>query len=71
MKTISHTNRSKDKLLHIETDLGIVNIRVGLYDLKGRRVDSIEVIPSSYAGEHKIKRIGYCNTRLIELNKLN
>ena len=47
MKTIIHTSKSKDKMLHIETELGIVNITVGLYDTKGRRVESIEVLPSS------------------------
>ena len=29
MKTIIHTSKSKDKMLHIETELGIVNITVG------------------------------------------
>ena len=64
MKTIIHTSKSKDKMLHIETELGIVNITVGLYDTKGRRVESIEVLPSS--GEKKIIRRSYANTRLIE-----
>jgi hypothetical protein len=54
-------------LLHVETPLGIVNIRVGLNDLKGRKVDSIEVIPNRYAGEKKVTRRGFANTRLIEL----
>ena len=61
MKTISHDK----ELLHIETPLGIVNIRVGLFDQKGRRVNSIEVIPNNYAGDPKVKRSGFCNTRLI------
>lgn len=52
--------------LHVETPLGIVNIRVGLHDLKGRRVDSIEVIPDRYVGEKKVRRSGYGNTRLIQ-----
>lgn len=55
--------------LHVETPLGIVNIRVGLSDNKGRRVNSVEVIPSRYAGEKKILRSGYGNTRLIECLK--
>ena len=54
-------------LLHVETPLGVVNIRVGLHDFKGREVDSIEVIAPKYAGENKIKRSGYSNTRLIRL----
>ena len=63
MKTIVH----RDGLLHVETPLGIVNIRVGLSDFKGRKVESIEVIPNRYAGEKKVTRKGYANTRLIEL----
>lgn len=66
MKRISHYSKSKDKLLHIETDLGIINIRVGLIDNEGRRVESIEIIPNGYAGEPKVTRDGYANTRLIE-----
>ena len=62
MKTVVH----KKGLLHVETPLGIVNIRVGLSDGLGRRVDSIEILPSRYAGEKKIIRSGYCNNRLIE-----
>lgn len=45
MKRLSHTRRSRDKLLHIETELGIVNIRIGLKDMQGRPVTSIEIIP--------------------------
>lgn len=53
--------------LHVETPLGIVNIYVGLRDATGRRVERIEVIPNNYAGEPKVTRSGYANTRLIEL----
>jgi len=63
MKTIIHNKG----LLHVETPLGIVNITVGLHDMIGRRVDSIAVIAPQYAGEPKIVRRGYANTRLIEL----
>lgn len=66
MKSISWNKRD---MLHIETPLGIVNIRCGLSDLNGRAVDSIEVIPANYAGENKIVRRGYCNTRLIQLKR--
>ena len=45
MKSISHTSRARDKILHIETDLGIINIRVGLTNLEGYPVESIEIIP--------------------------
>ena len=63
MKTICHHKGC----LHIETPLGIVNITVGLHDKYGRRVESVQVIASRYAGEPKIIRSGYANTRLIEL----
>ncbi len=54
------------KLKHIESTLGIINIRE-LKDLLGRDVVSIEVIPDQNIGEHKVKRIGLANTRLIKL----
>lgn len=47
MKRISFyakRNRSGN-LLHIETDGCIVNIRVGLHDVEGREVTSVQVIP--------------------------
>ena len=68
MNRISHTSRSKDKLLHIETDLGIINIRVGLTDTDGHRVESVEIIVNKYAGEPEVFLDGHTNTRLIELS---
>ena len=53
--------------LHVETPLGVINIRVGLSDMKGRRVESIKVSPNNYAGEQKVIRRGLANTRLVEL----
>ena len=63
MKTVDH----RHGCLHVETPLGIVNIRVGLSDRRGRRVESVEVIAPEFCGEPKIVRRGYCNTRLVEL----
>ena len=62
MKTIQHYSTSKDKLLHIETDLGIINIRVGLQDRIGQEVTSIEIIKDS----ENIKLDGCVNNRLIK-----
>lgn len=46
MKTIHHFNTAKDKLLHIETEGCIVNIRVGLQEQGTyRNVTSIEILP--------------------------
>lgn len=45
MKRISHFNTARDKLLHIETEGAIVNIRVGLSDNQGQAVTSIEILP--------------------------
>lgn len=44
MKTINLTNRAKDKLLHIEAEGCIVNIRVGLHNQDGQEVTSIEIL---------------------------
>ena len=57
----------KDGRLHVETPLGVINIRVGLTDCTGRRVDSITVTPDETTGDRKIVRRGYYNTRLVEL----
>lgn len=70
MKRISHTSRSRDNTLHIETDLGIVNIRVGLYDgLQDCPVESIEIIPDKYAGETPVIVDGSTHVRLIRGGK--
>jgi hypothetical protein len=63
MKTVS----LKNGLLHVETPLGVINIRVGLVDSTGRRVDSVTVTPDEIIGDKKIIRRGYYNTRMIEL----
>jgi len=58
----------KKEALHIETPNGIVNIRCNLTDLRGRAVDSIEIIPDRYAGENKVKVMpSRHNVRLIRL----
>lgn len=68
MRTIGFTERNRSgDLLHVETPLGIVNIRIGLSDAEGRRVESIEVIPNDYAGEPRVDVDGYRNTRLVEV----
>lgn len=58
-------------LLHVEMPNGIVNVRAGLSDRRGRAVDSIETIPYRYAGERKVIRSGYANTRLIRCKSVN
>ncbi|KKN74115.1 hypothetical protein LCGC14_0394550 [marine sediment metagenome] len=68
MRRMRH--KEPGKVLHIETPLGIVNIRVGLRDLKGRAVDSIQIIPDQCPGEQKVVRRGGCpNIRLIQLKR--
>lgn len=63
MKTVT----LKNGLLHVETPLGVINIRAGLVDVAGRRVDSITVTPNEIIGDKKIIRRGYYNTRMVEL----
>jgi hypothetical protein len=41
------TVRWMDGVLHIETSLGIINIRPRLVDTYGHHVDSIEVLPDA------------------------
>jgi hypothetical protein len=47
MKTITHFNTARDKLLHIETEGCIINVRVGLQEYGTyRNVIAIEVLPN-------------------------
>lgn len=75
MKTVHHFNTARDKLLHIETEGGIVNIRVGLSEHgTDRNVTAIEILPDTngdgcgnpawtIAGEPTAKAI---NVRLVQ-----
>lgn len=45
MKRINHFNTARDKLLHIETEGCIVNIRIGLQNHEGQNVTHIEILP--------------------------
>ena len=65
LKIIRHYKSGE--VLHIETPNGVVNIRVGLFDRKGRSVDSIAVSPDAYANEPKVVLYGRHNTRLVRL----
>lgn len=68
MKIIHHYNTARDKLLHIETEMAIVNIRVGLSNDKGQEICFIEILPGQYAGE-KIKFEGSINNRLVRIKE--
>lgn len=62
------SNVPKDlNLIHIETPLGIFNIRLNLQDKKGRKVEHVSVIGSKRCGDKIVKSTGY---RLIELKKV-
>ena len=63
MKTIQHRNTAKDKTLHIETELGIITVRVGLYDTDGNEVESIQI---SFDKGEGIILDGQRNNRLIK-----
>ena len=60
IRTIVVGKRSRCDVLHVEAPNGIINIRWGLSDCKGRAVDSIEVIPDAGCTVS-----GYLNTRII------
>jgi hypothetical protein len=63
--------RSRDKLIHIETELGILNIRLGLHDVDGRKVESFQFIPDDrFAGDPIVRfRPGPSNCRFVQLKK--
>jgi hypothetical protein len=66
MKRVSITGKRGPQILHVETDLGIVNIYVGLMDDFGRRVESVELIADDYAGEPKVSVDGYVRSRFVQ-----
>lgn len=67
MKTITfHASTARADILHIETDLCIVNVRVGLHDADGRAVTTVEIIPDQYAGEPRVRLDGSASTRVIQ-----
>lgn len=73
MKTINWTEKKQLRygILHIETPNGIVNINVGLTDLKGRPVDSINFVPDRYYGEGKVVIYpSRYNTRMVRLKTI-
>lgn len=55
MKTV---RPGRARIIHVETELGIVNIYVGLTDAGGRKVETVEMIPNQYAGETEVLVIG-------------
>ncbi len=65
MKTIHHFNTARDKLLHIETEGCIVNIRVGLQNTEGQEVTSVEVL----ADNDGWRLDGTVNNRVIKETK--
>ena len=58
--------------LHIETDHAVINVYVGLQDYEGRRVETISIAPSQYAGEPKFmvvdgeEELNHLNVRVRE-----
>ena len=66
MRTI--VPRRKDRIIYVETALGIVNIWLGLMDSQGQRVERVEILPNDDAGEPKVILDGACATRMIETN---
>lgn len=69
MKRILFTSRCREDVLHIETDLGIINISIGLTDRFGRKVEHISIQPDHYAGEQKVKATPVRCVRMIQLKK--
>ena len=63
MKTIHHFNTARDKLLHIEAEGCIVNIRVGLHNRAGQRGTSVEIL----ADNDGYQLDGTVNNRVIKI----
>jgi len=48
--------KKSTKIIHVETELGVINITLNLTDRLGRKVEHIEMFPDKYAGELKVIR---------------
>ena len=55
---------------HVETEGAVVNIYEGLTDRKGRKVNTVEIIPDKYAGEPEWKVYGSRMSRIVQLKKV-
>jgi len=53
--------------LHVETPLGVINIRCGLTDMRGRAIDSVVLTPDAYPDENRVVVRGMVNTRFVRL----
>ncbi len=51
VKRLATVNWISNNTLHIETELGIINIRLGLTNAEGQKVESIEVLADQYADQ--------------------
>lgn len=63
----------REDYIHCEVEGAIINIREGLYDLKGRKVTSVSIVPDDrYAGEPIWKTIPHVhNIRVVQLKKIS
>ena len=57
-----------NKIIHVETRLGIVNIYLGLTNREGQAVETVSMNPNRYAGERKVIVRGY---RFVQLKTRN
>lgn len=65
LQSVTLTERGKYDGLHVETPLGVINIRHKLHSA-GRRVVSIEILPNAYADEPPVMLDGFTNNILTE-----
>ena len=45
-------------ILHVETELGIVNIHLKLHDRLGRKVEAVVMLPDRFTGDPRVKLVG-------------
>ena len=58
------------RTVHVETELGIVNIQLGFRDDHGRKFEAIMVHPDQYIGEPKVVTRGGKTIRMVRLKRL-
>lgn len=67
MKTIVISERSQDKLLHIEAPGCIINVHIGLHDSAGNGITAIEIKCDEYAGEPNVYLPDFDNAKTLNV----
>jgi hypothetical protein len=66
---LAHARWLNDNTMHVETELGIVNIYLGLHNIAGQKVESVEIIPDKTEHKVLVEDKEYFRVRMIEVEE--